>query len=253
MMSRVYIPRPPLAQFVELFWSFEDYQPSHARERVLPTGTTTLIIHLDQPHTHLYGAHSEFFTIDTTQPSSFLGVHFRPGGAFPFLGLPAVELHNSVVSLETLWGTKAAHLREQLSLSKTIRVKFQVLEKFFLNHLTCSKTQHRAVSFALKEFRQTQSISTVTDKLGLSSRRFSQVFSHEVGLTPKLFYRVQRFQNVLHLVETQSDLDWSEIALTCGYFDQAHFIHDFKAFSGFNPTTYLARRGERLNHLPISD
>lgn len=96
-------------------------------------------------------------------------------------------------------------------------------------------------------------IAEVTDKIGLSWRRFVQVFSEEVGLSPKLFCRVQRFQRVLQIVRRECDVDWAEIALGCGYFDQAHFIHDFKEFSGINPTTYLAARTEHLNHVPIHE
>lgn len=253
MLSHVYLPRPPLADFIELFWSFEGYQPQHKQERVLPTGTITIIIHLDLPVAVICGAHSAFFTIDTSQPSSFIGVHFRPAGAFPFLGLPAAELHNAVVPLEALWGVRATEVREQLLEASTLQAKFQTLEKVFLNDLTCAAPPHPAVLFALRKFQTAPRLSFVTDQLGLSSRRFSQVFAQEVGLTPKRFQRVQRFQKVLHLIEQQQDVDWSEVALTCDYFDQAHFIHDFKAFSSLTPERYLEGRSERLNHLPILD
>jgi AraC-like DNA-binding protein len=111
------------------------------------------------------------------------------------------------------------------------------------------------VSFALREFQREQapSVSTVSGQIGLSSRRFIQVFSQEVGLSPKLFCRVQRFQRVLRRVHRGVDIDWVAVALGCGYFDQAHFIHDFKEFSGVNPTAYLAAHTEHLNHVPIHE
>ena len=73
------------------------------------------------------------------------------------------------------------------------------------------------------------------------------------GLTPKLFCRVQRFQKVLRRIRTGREVDWTGVALDSGYFDQAHFIHDFKAFSGLSPTAYAAHRTEHLNHVPILD
>ena len=69
----------------------------------------------------------------------------------------------------------------------------------------------------------------------------------------KLFCRIQRFQEVLHLIGTGRQVEWADVALTCGYFDQAHFIHDFRTFSGLNPTAYLAQRSEHLNHVPLPD
>jgi len=73
-----------------------------------------------------------------------------------------------------------------------------------------------------------------------------------VGLTPKLYCRVQRFQQVLRLLDTGRPFDWANVALACGYYDQAHFIRDFRAFSGLSPTTYLRNRGEHLNHVPMT-
>src|SRR5262245_7488591 len=92
----VYVPRPPLSHFVEIIWLYEHYGAGHPRERVLPTGTTELVIDL-RDHRHapvIAGPSSEFFTITTADRPSLLGVHFRPGGAFPFMRPPAGELHN---------------------------------------------------------------------------------------------------------------------------------------------------------------
>ena len=97
----------------------------------------------------------------------------------------------------------------------------------------------------------TRTVAEVTGLIGLSPRRFIQVFSAEVGLTPKLFCRIRRFQRVVRHIAKEERVEWADVAADCGYFDQAHFIHDFRAFSGINPTTYLAQRTEHLNHVPI--
>ena len=273
MINHTYIPSPPLSNFVAMFWYYEGYVMPHAKERLLPTGTTELVISLSQerivtyngqqPDTPLFfrsgvicGPHSEFFLIDTAQEETVIGVHFKPGGAFPFFKLPASELRNSHVSLDDLWGSIAAELREQVLEARTPEAKFQVLERCLLAQLAKPLARHPAVSFALNEFHcvpHTRTISDVTDQIGLSARRFIQVFSEEVGLTPKLFCRIRRFQEVLQRVQTGRSCDWAELALSCGYFDQAHFIRDFQTFSGLNPSAYLTLRGEYLNHVPILD
>lgn len=96
-------------------------------------------------------------------------------------------------------------------------------------------------------------ISEVTARTGLSPRRFIQLFEQAVGLTPKLFCRVQHFQEALRLCGGEKRVGFGELALACGYFDQAHFIRDFRAFSGLSPTTYLKHRSEHLNHVPLLD
>ena len=94
-------------------------------------------------------------------------------------------------------------------------------------------------------------MTDLADHIGISSRRFIQLFSNEVGLTPKLFSRVRRFQQVLQQIRSGTEFSWVDMAASCGYFDQVHFIHDFKEFSGINPTAYLAQKTDHLNHVPI--
>jgi AraC-like DNA-binding protein len=92
-------------------------------------------------------------------------------------------------------------------------------------------------------------VGAVIDKIGLSTRHFNQLFRDQVGLTPKLFCRVQRLRQVLYLLAGKERVDWLDIALKCGYFDQAHFIHDFRTFALCTPTVYLEQRGVHSCHI----
>lgn len=270
-LFRIYRPSPPLSAYINIFWLYKGYHPPHEMERVLPDGSMELIINLEEDLIKVYdqknhdrfksfrgslisGPHANFVVIDTSAQASTIGVHFKPGGASPFLNLPANELRNEHMSLDTLWGTKAVEMREQLLEAETPADKFKIVERYLIQRMIHSTTRHSAVVFALRKF-QTSShewkIADVTEEIGLSSRRFIQVFKEEVGLTPKQFCRIQRFQNVLRLIEGEEQVDWTEIALTCGYYDQAHFIHDFRSFSGFSPTTYHLHQGKQKNHVPL--
>ena len=200
-------PAPPLSEFVELLWLYEGYSQPHEKERLLPDGSMELVINLHEDQTRLYdsqdtakvttlpgaivvGAHSEFFVIDTAGQHSVAGVHFKPGGAFPFFDPPASELHNRLVSLDDLWGALAAQLRERLLEAPTPQAKLRILEETLLAQAARRLHRHPAVAFALGEFHglpQTRSIADVTAQIGLSAKRFIQLFSGEVGLTPKLF------------------------------------------------------------------
>jgi AraC-like DNA-binding protein len=273
MEHYLYKPPPPLDRFVEVIWVSEGDPRPHPRERLLPDGSAELVVNLHEERIPLYqgengercqvfrgsvicGPHSQFFAIDTTAHLNVAGVHFKPGGAYPFLKLPSGAIHNLHVGLDTLWGARAGEMRERLLASKTPQTKCRVLEEVLLAELAGPPERHPAVAFALNEFHvapETQKISDVTDRLGLSARRFIDVFRREVGLTPKLFCRVRRFQKVLRHITAGQTVDWAEIALTCGYFDQAHFIHDFRAFSGINPSSYLADHTSHMNHVPMRE
>ena len=272
MACRVHIPRPPLSDFVELFWHYEGPGSPHAWERCFPTGMVKIFINLGDDGARAYdprnasraqsfrgplvsGTHSGPFLIDTAGQELSMGAHFKPGGSLPFLG-PAGELRDALVPLEALWGPGAARLRERLLDAVTPESRFGVFERVLLARLTGLSGGHPAVALALERFRndhQRPKVSEVARWCGLSQRRLIRVFDEEVGLTPKLFSRVQRFQRALRLVEDGREMEWGSVALECGYFDQAHLINDFRGFSGVTPTAYLAGRGDYFNHLPLQE
>ena len=251
-------PRGVLGKFVELLWLYEGNVQSHAQERLLPMATTELVIDLRGSRRTLQaatlaGPHSEHWVLDTAEETAVVGVHFRAGGAFPFFGVPAGELHNLRVSLDALWGPRAESLVDQVLNASSAEAKFDVLERALLAAAS-TLARHRAVAFALQALSgapHAPSVAEVTGAIGMSQRRFLERFRNEVGMAPKLFARVQRFQAVVQSVHDRSEVDWADVAAFCGYFDQAHFIHDFRAFSGFTPTAYLALKGEHRHHVPL--
>jgi AraC-like DNA-binding protein len=272
MGSQVYTPSPPLSEFIHFFWLHEGDKPSHPREQLMPSGIAEFVINLnDNPIPIfergnlarfqnyrggiLYGAHSEPAVIDTACQDAILGIHFKPGGMFPFFDVPADELHNTIVPLDALWGREADYLRESLLAAHTHAARFRILEAYLLARMECFSRQP-AVAFALHEFRhapQGKRVSDVIDQVGLNPKRLIQMFRQEVGLTPKLYYRVLRFNDVLHYIQQTPSFDWADLALAYGYFDQAHFIHDFRSFAGFTPGEYLLRRNDHFGHIPLYD
>jgi len=101
--------------------------------------------------------------------------------------------------------------------------------------------EHRAVRAALNIFgRDTGEVRTraLAAQLGLSQRHFIKVFSNQVGVTPKLFGPVQRFQRAAHLTRSSSTPDWADVGEACGYYDQSHLIAEFKRLTGMTPTAF---------------
>jgi AraC-like DNA-binding protein len=268
--------KPPLSKFVDNFWLYEGNVAGQKFERILPTGTLELVFNLSKNELRFYdterlencsrvsgavvsGAQGRSFT---PAPEGFIiGVHFKPGGAFPFIGLPAGDLADIHVDLETLWGPLAARLRERLCETRTSTERFLLLEKALLSRLGHDVEQHYAVSAAMEMFGKNQARTTVRNVakyIGLSQRRFIQVFKAEVGITPKLFSRLQRFQQSRSLIQKNPSPNWAALAFDLGYFDQSHFIREFLEFSGFSPTDYLNRHKSlneptipvKNNHLP---
>src|SRR5262249_20751059 len=271
MFLRTYIPGPPLDECIDRFWFCSD-TPSHPRERILPSGTVELVINLSDDEILIYdpshpnlprrypgavvsGPYSKFFLIDPLQDASIIGVHFRPGRAVPVLGVPASELADAHVDLESLWGPTAAAPPERLCPAAAPAKRFAAVGEVVPGRLGQPPPRHGAISIALDAFEQADAALKVRDlaqRVSLSQRRFIQLFTAEVGLTPKLYGRVRRFQRARELVRKGKEPDWAALALACGFFDQSHLIRAFGEFSGLSPVAYLNQRGNHvlLNHVP---
>ncbi len=266
-----YKPKPPLSKFVDSFWRYKGHEHDYEIESILPTGTLELAINLRQNELRFYdadrpenlsrfsgaiisGAQGRGLVPDTGE-AFVVGAHFKPGGAFPFLGLPAGELADIHVDLETLWGPAAGRLRERLCEARTSAEQFQLLQQALLSRLCDGVEKHYAVSAALEMFANNQTgprVREAAQYLGLSQRRFIEVFKAEVGLTPKLFSRIQRFQQTRTFMEHNPAPNWAAVALDLGYFDQSHLIREFHEFSGLSPTAYLQRHRSTLSNTSVT-
>lgn len=254
-MDFIYYPAHPLlSECVEFLWLSENYVQAHARERVLPTGTMGIIVDLDTNDggASIAGARSRPFVLDTSKPLNIMGVGLKPGGGYPFFGPAVGELRDTGVSLDVLWGQRAHDLREQLLQADTPALRFRVLETHLLAQVRYAHARHPGIAHALSAFENDHSVGEVTNAIGLSARKFIDKFRLEVGMTPKIFCRIARFKKVLERVEGCARPDWADIALRAGYYDQAHFNHDFREFAGITPSSYLSDRTSR-NHVRLVD
>jgi AraC-like DNA-binding protein len=259
MATYIHVPAPPLSECIDILWLSEQYAPPHPQERLMPSGTMNLVVSWDA-HCNIWtgvsGVQTSAMLLDTSSPFNVFGVSFKPGGAFPFLPMPAGELHNLQVPLEAVWtAPQARAVSESLVSACTPAGKFQLIERALLGVMRGRYQPHRAVRYgvaALGDASRPRSVSSIVDDVGMSQRRFIEIFRSEVGVTPKAFARLRRFQHVLGFVEHLTEVDWIDVAQRYGYFDQAHFIHDFREFSGVSPSVYLKYRASR-NHIAVHD
>jgi AraC-like DNA-binding protein len=254
-MWQIYpIRQVALSEVVDFLWLSELYVQPHASELILPTGTVDLVIDLASAKTCrsvLSGVQSRPVRLDTSGPLSLLGARFKPGGALALAGIPAGELHNSAVCPETVWGCKAERLNDQLQTMKPPLRRFQALENFLAEQLL-EKRPNDAVRYAIKEIHESPrviSVAHLARQGGMSAVRLSNLFRDAVGLTPKSYSKIVRFRRVIASIGPATGVDWTSIALDCGYCDQAHFNHDFREFTGMAPSDYLLHRTKHPNHV----
>jgi AraC-like DNA-binding protein len=263
---------PELRPHVALLWTWKGGSArAGVLERLMPDGESALIVNLNEDCIRMYdkdtlkltgrlrgavlvGVQTQPMVIDGEEQEWVFGVQFRAGGAYPFLGgMPSDETTNLHVEASDLWpGTTT--LRERLfEVAREPRRMFTVAERYLCECLRKPRSRHPAVEFALRELRgeHRRTVRELVEETGLSARRFIQLFREQAGVPPKTFARLSRFQRAIGLVHLQKQLDWADVALACGYHDQAHLIHEFREFSGTTPSVYLTKATEHKNHVPV--
>jgi len=271
MIHKLHFPKPPLSQFVENIWLVEGFSAEYTREKILPDGAIELIIDLDNSPKMIFedeasesfrtvakgwisGERTRYIVIGAEKNQSMVGIRFRPGGAYPFFAFPISELSESVTELDLIWGGLVDEVRNQLAEKESPEARLLWLESFLLSQARRSLEANRFVTFAVHQLQHSPQFLAIRDlanTIGITQKHLISQFEKVVGLRPKSFARVCKFQKVVKLIEKQNEIEWSAIAVDCGYYDQAHFIHEFQAFSGLNPSSYLAQRGEYMNFIPI--
>lgn len=268
-------PAPPLGRFVRVLWYARVPHATHIRERILPSGAAQIIVNLAREYllecvegqpakrgapSSIVGSRSVYEIVDTADMADLIGIVVAPGALGRLVADAADLFSNRGVDLDAVWGSRAGLLREQLISLVTPEARLHCLEHFLAARLAVplrqtASTRECAVRFALDAFAQAPlacSVRDVARDIGWSERRFSQVFREDVGLAPKVWCRVQRFQRAVRQLHAGHDLRWAELALDCGFYDQSHFANEFRAFSGIDATTYSADRTIWANHIPAS-
>lgn len=266
------IPRPALRPFIRVVWLSDsgDSTGSDAgdRERVLGSGMMHVVFRLSDHQIRLYddimgragtslgyaavgGARATYYLRDTSRPVRTVGAVLLPGAAAPLFGAPADELAGHHTALFDLWGRPAVEAREGLLEAACPERQLDLFEALLAVRLPEVRGLHPAVAHALARFPTTGDIGAVVDETGYSHRRFVAVFREAVGLPPKLYCRVLRFQDALRLIATRPPLSLAEVALAAGYSDQPHLNREFRELAGVSPGEYRAAAPASPLHVPL--
>lgn len=271
MIFQAHIPVSPLNKFIEAFVYFERFEHAHTVDRFLPNGDTEILIDFNDAPQHIYdneslkeikacnrvwtsGVRTEPITIPSGKGATMMVIAFRKGMASPFFPFPMDEIRDSVVDADLVWGGDFALLRERLLETKDVGTRFRVVEEFLLSRFHSKFNINPCVEFAVGEMVHRPdewNIRRMTDKIGYSQKHFAEMFRRQVGVTPKAYLKIMRFQKAIRTIDSAYDIDWRIVAAECGFYDQAHFINDFRHFSGFTPEQYSKIRSNYQNYIPV--
>jgi AraC-like DNA-binding protein len=254
-------PPPDLAGIVECFWISRG-RVTFLHEKILPQNNIELMFNLCKPfgvpnrppadrsfkRAWVAGMQREWLTVtpqyDPSEPSYLLSVRMPPLGAYRLLGIPLGSVAQNVFELDSVLGAAIASVHQRLGDCANAAEQFAVLCDFARGRMARSRVTLRPdAQIAVDVLTRTggaERIESICRSVSISRKHLNELFATHIGLTPKTYARMFRFRRVVDLVQRGHGLDWTRIAMSCGYYDQAHFNHEFREFSGMSPSEYAA-------------
>ena len=271
MIFKQYIPQFPLGIFIESFVYYKDYNPVHTVDRFLPDGNINVVIDLTDYPKFIYdnktlkeiqacrnvwfsGIRSKYITIPSGRDSEMFIINFHKGMAYPFVEMPVNELTDFVVDAELVLTGGILDIREKLLGIKDIDQKFVCVEKILLKTFGSRLIMNKFINFTVNSIIDDpgrNTLQAIYNSCGYSQKHLINIFKEHVGLTPHAFLKVIRFQKAVNSIEQNRLISWTDTALDCGFYDQAHFINDFRKFSGFTPHEFTLKKSEFTNYIAV--
>ncbi|MBN8592848.1 MAG: AraC family transcriptional regulator [Anaerolineae bacterium] len=251
-MYHLRLPASPLRPFIESYWKVQT-RPGESgvlHEQIYVDGQPDILFNfgcaydrcgIPIPHGNVDGQRDYPVVIAQQGEINLIGVRFRPGGLAAFTRLPMHELANQVLDLRNGLEAGAAALEYHLYDAADFDQQASLLDRFFLSRLHSTESHQLTLHLARQIASGEANIQQVSAEAGYSIRTVDRLFRQHLGLTPRLYARIQRFQAALRLLSGAGERSFLQIALATGYYDQAHFTHDFSAFAGMTPTAFRQR------------
>lgn len=260
MTFKEIVPVPSLQPFIKGFYFYASDSKTPFDDIVFPSGNMEMIFNLGEgnwqvshesayattPAIEVWGQITKPLAIRSVGKNRMLGVRFFPHSAAYFFSENMAGFNNRIIDGASLFGTSIKSLHERLLDMADLPGRIALLEEYLLSQLDLSDRQHAKIKFIgeiahdLKSSSHNEKLTTVSIRNNISTRYLTQLFSQYTGLPPKLFSKIHRFQYSLNLLHG-SDQKLTSIAYDAGYFDQSHFIREFKSFTGVTPTSFASQ------------
>lgn len=266
MLYKELKPSKALAPYLKCMWILENEVPAAgAMDKVLPDACPELIIHYGdrfrirdsngririQPRSFVFGPLTKHIEIGPSGSTGIIAARFYPGGAAAFLPVPVKQLTNTYVSLRNLFGKKGAELEHTICSLSTHAEKRAALENFLAAQLV-PRSFNAIIPHELNRLITGKTVPVRIDhlskELNMGRRHLERKFNNDAGMSPKMLIRITRFQNIFRILNQKKPDSLTGLTYEAGYYDQSHFIRDFKAFTGMSPAAYF-REDAVLNRL----
>ena len=254
---KTYEPNFELTEFVKRYWTLDGEKENiPIKNTIVPDGTMKLIFHYGDTYKHhakngkvtilpkcfLIGQLTKPYVIEPTGVTGSFVVQFKPNGFLPFTTIPIKEMENTAVPLDTLFDEEGKEISEQILNAKSTSERIQKIEKFLLKRLANKKVIDNIVESTIETICSTNgkfSVNEFSKSKNINRRQLARKFSSTIGLSPKQLAKTIRIQTTLKILLNEQITSLTDLAYENEYFDQAHFIKDFKEFTGLTPKEFF--------------
>jgi len=239
-------PTNILTEIVETFWRVDwdlNNRPTHKQENI-PDPCIHIVF--EPSGSRIIGAVTKRYSVELAGKGHIFGIKFRPGGFHALTQLQVSSFTDSSLEINDVFTSDGQQLIEQICRAQTIEQMQSIAEAFLLPKMPKSFEDIALLSKIINEIHsnpQIMKVSDLSEQFALSERSLQRLFKWQVGVSPKWAIRKCRIQEVLSQLE-DGDHDWQQLVTQLGYFDQSHFIKDFKSLINLTPTQYIKQLRE---------
>lgn len=258
--SRFAVKNPVLRQCIKYFWVMQSEHHTAVHHKLLPVSNIDFVLNFSAPikyviadkieivpkKFHFIGLRNQPYTICQAGRLNIFGISFFPAGLYPFLKTPLSEFTNKVIELEAPAGKLTTAIEEKLSIAASVAEKLEAIENELTELIDIKLLPTQQVKHIYSAFNANLdclNVDRFCREYGISQRKLERIFNKYIGISPKLYYRINRFQRVVNqMFNNNNPAKLVSLAYEHEFWDQNHFIKDFKAFTGSSPSHFLKER-----------
>lgn len=268
---QIVLPSPALALYIRHYWLLETDSPVQSTERIIPSGNVQMLFYRGNPvllssseemrrinsQSILCGQFVGFSDLSYSGSIKILAVVFHTYSASAFFRMSVSEFCNRKLSAGDVGDRELQELEDRILYETDDRNCIHLVEQFLLRRLNPLQTYNlermRSAISAINREKGEIRISELASSVFLSTKQFQRLFTAHIGIGPKDFLRIVRFQHALYVLQSVPDMNFTQLACECGFYDQSHLINEFKAFSGYTPKEYLSVCPAYSDYFPQGD
>jgi AraC-like DNA-binding protein len=234
-------PSDDIGFFVKHFWivSWNLTEEEPYLQNVVPNPCVNLVI--ENQRSAIFGPATQKYSYFLQQKGCVFGAKFKPGGFYPFIKRSVSALREQPLSITSVFDVETQHWEESILTQSDERSMVEIAERYMRPKLPAQDRRIPMIQRMIErivEDKEITKVDQICEQFDMNKRTLQRLFDQYVGVSPKWVIKLYRIQNAAETMDHHPNQDWLQLSLDLGYYDQSHFIKDFKSIIGKTPDEY---------------